>query len=266
MVPAVLGLLASFTTYDPFGSPIRFVGFANYLSVLRDPTFTAAARNIAVFTLVAVPLELGIGFALAYLLRGPMPGRELCRVLLLVPWLVSPIGGGVMWHFLFGSATGIPDYVAGWIGQTEVPSPLGDVRLALPTTVAIEVWRMAPLVGFLLLPGLTAIPRERWDLATLDGAPLMRRVTEVALPPLGPLLLAITMLLVGFALGTFDAVLILTGGGPGTATETPALYSYQAAFGTNDWHRSGAAAWLVAAGVLAIGFIYLRLSQASRRA
>src|SRR5262249_57291788 len=89
--------------------------------------------------------------------------------------------------------------------------------------------------------------------ATLNGASWTRKVLDVALPSVRPLLLAITMLLIGLSLGTFDGVLILTGGGPGTSTVTPALYSYNQAFGVNDWPTGAASAWLIAAGVNGAG-------------
>lgn len=266
VLPALVGLFATFTTYAPFGAIIRFSGLHNYAAVLGDREFGAAVRNIAVFTLVAVPLELGIGFALAYLLRRPIRGRGLWRVVLLVPWLVSPIGNGVMWHFLFGSATGIIDFGLGWLGRPDVPSPIGDVSLALPATIAVEVWRIAPFVTFLLLPGLSSIPPQRWEDATLNGASWIRKVVDVALPSLRPLLLAITMLLIGLSLGTFDGVLILTGGGPGTSTVTPALYSYKRAFEVNDWPTGAASAWLIAAGVLCVGLTYLRAARTRQSA
>jgi ABC-type sugar transport system permease subunit len=266
VLPAALGLFATFTTYAPFGATVSFSGLHNYAAVLRDREFGAAVRNIAVFTIVAVPVELGIGFALAYLLRRPIRGRGLWQVLLLVPWLVSPIANGVMWHFLFGSATGVIDFVLGWLGRPDIPSPVGDVRLALPTTIAVEVWRVAPFVTFLLLPGLSSIPIERWEDATLNGASWIRKVLDVALPSLRPLLLAITMLLIGLSLGTFDGVLILTGGGPGSATVTPALYSYKQAFGVNDWPTGAASAWLIAAGVFCAGLVYLRVARTRQSA
>jgi len=258
VLPALIGLFATFTTYTPFGTLVRFSGLQNFAAVLRDREFAAAVRNIAVFTVVAVPLELGIGFALAYLLRRPIRGRGLWRVLLLVPWLVSPIANGVMWHFLFGSATGVIDFVLGWLGRPDIPSPIANAGLALPITIAVEVWRIAPFVTFLLLPGLSSIPTERWEDATLNGARWIRRVLDVAVPSLRPLLLAITMLLIGLSLGTFDGVLILTGGGPGTSTVTPALYSYKRAFGVNDWPAGAASAWLIAAGVFGAGLVYMR--------
>jgi multiple sugar transport system permease protein len=261
ILPAVLGLLASFTNYSPFAPAVHLSGLNNYAAVLRDHLFTAAIRNVAVFTVVAVPLELTIGFGLAYLLRGPIWGRRLWRVLLFLPWLVSPIASGVMWHFLLGPTRGIPDFALGWIGRPELPSPTGDVRLALPITIGVEIWRVAPLVTFLLLPGFASIPAERWEDATLNGASWIRTVLDVAVPPLRPLLLAVTMLLIGLSLGTFDAILILTGGGPGTSTVTPALYSYNQAFGVNNWPLGAASAWLIAAGVLGAGLVYVGLAR-----
>jgi ABC-type sugar transport system permease subunit len=117
-------------------------------------------RNIAVFALIAVPLELAIGVGLAYLLRPPLRGRQAWRVLLLLPWLISPSASGVMWHFLFAGATGIFDFGLGWLRQPAIPSPIGVAALALPTTIGVEVWRVAPFVTFLLMPAMSSIPRS----------------------------------------------------------------------------------------------------------
>jgi len=261
VIPALVGLGATVTTYSPLTTAVAFAGLQNYSDVLRDVQFGEAVRNVAIFTVVAVPLELGLGFGIAYLLRRPFRGRSWWRGLLLLPWLVSPIASGVMWHYLFGGATGILNFVLGWLGQPEAASPIGDVRLALAATIAIEVWRMAPFVTFLLLPGLVAIPEERWEQATLAGASWFRRIVSVALPEVAPLMLTVGMLLTGLSLGAFDTVLILTGGGPGTATLTPALYSYDRAFVTNDWPAGAASAWLIAAGVAVVGAAYIRLSR-----
>jgi multiple sugar transport system permease protein len=261
LVPALLGLMATFTTYSPFGSPLQISGLSNYAAVFTDPAFTVAIRNITIFTVTAVPLELVVGFGLAYILRRPIRGRGLWRVLLLVPWLVSPIASGVMWRFLLGTANGIVDFVLGWLGRPDASSPIADVHLALAASIAVEVWRMAPFVAFLLLPGLLAIPPEQFEEANLNGASWFHRVKDIAVPALRPLFFAIAMLLIGLSLGTFDSILILTGGGPGTSTTTPALYSYNQAFIANNWPLGAASAWLIAAGVLVTGLVYLRLSR-----
>jgi ABC-type sugar transport system permease subunit len=263
VVPALIGLATTLTTYSPLTTTVTFVGWGNYSAVIHDPQFGEAVRNVVIFTAVGVPLELGVGFAIAYVLRRPIWGRSWWRAILLLPWLISPIAVGVMWHYLLGGATGIVDYALAWLGRPEAPSPIGDIRLALAATIAIEVWRVAPFVTFLVLPGLLAIPEDRWEQATLAGASWYSRVSRIAIPEVWPLILTIGMLLTGLSLGAFDTILILSGGGPGTATLTPALYSYDRAFVTNDWPIGAAAAWLIAAGVAGVGAVYI--SIASRR-
>ncbi len=260
--PAAFGFFASLTNYAPVQRHLQFVGLGNYASVLGDHQFRAAFRNVAVLVLIAVPAELATGFGVAYLLREPFRGRGLLRVMLLTPWLVSPIANGVMWHFLFDGGTGLINFWFAWLRLPTQSSPLGLHGLALPTTIAVEVWRKAPLVSFLLLPGLLSIPSDQWEQGTLEDARLLSRIRHIALPGLRPLLLTIALLLIGDTLGTFESVLILTGGGPGSETVTPGLYSYQQAFRTHNWPTGATSAWLIVAAVLLIGIIYVRLVRA----
>src|SRR5205085_3295743 len=142
-------------------------GFGNYRAVLADPQFAVAFRNILAFTLASVPAELLIGFVIAYLLRESFRGRGLVRVLLLIPWLVSPIANGVMWHFLFNSSTGLVNFWFALLHLPQQPSPLGLRGWARPAVMGVEIWRTTPLVSFLLLPGLLALPAEQWEAATI---------------------------------------------------------------------------------------------------
>ena len=261
IIPALLGLTAAFTNYGPAQQAVQWVGLRNFQVILADRAFAAAIRNIVVFTVLAVPIELIVGFGLAYLLRRPFGGRTVVRLLLLLPWLLSPVASGVMWHFLFDSQTGLLDFAVRSLGLTDVPSPLSQHGLALLTVVAVESWRVAPLVTFLLLPGLSAIPRERWEDALLDQLSTLGKIRHVALPAMRPLILAVTMLLIGLALATFDSVLTLTGGGPGTETVTPALYSHDKAFTFGNWPAGAASGWLIGTAVLLIGLVYVRLAR-----
>jgi len=263
IVPALLGLAATLTNYAPIEASVTWVGTHNFALILADRNFATAVRNIAVFTAVAVPLELGVGLGLAYLLRRPFPGRTAVRLVLLLPWLVSPVASGVMWHFLLDSQTGFLDFLARSVGLASVPSPLSRHSLALPTVILVESWRVAPLVAFLLVPGLTAIPDERWEDARLDGLSTSGTIRNVALPALRPLILAVVMLLIGGAFATFDSVLTMTGGGPGTETITPALYSYDKAFSFSNWPAGAASGWLIGGAVLIVGIVYLRLASRS---
>ena len=264
LIPAVVGFVATFTNYAPAQPAVQWVGLRNFEVILADRSFAAALRNIAVFALLAVPLELVIGFGLAYLLRRPFRGRSLVRLLLLLPWLVSPVASGVMWRFLFDGQTGFLNFAVRSVGLASVPSPLSQHGLALLAVVLVESWRVAPLVAFLVLPSLTSIPRERWEDALLDGLSTLAKIRHVALPSMKPLILAVTMLLIGGALATFDSVLTMTDGGPGSETVTPALYSYDKAFTFSNWPLGAASGWLIGGAVLIVGLVYLRLATRSQ--
>jgi len=255
--PAAFGLVASFTNYGPQQRHLQWVGVANYAAVLGNQQFRAAALNSATFTVVTVAAELAIGLALAYLLREPFVGRGWVQVALLLPWLVSPIANGVMWHFLFDQRTGLYSFWPALLGSGPLPSPLGLRGLAMPVLMAVDIWRMAPLATFLLVPGLAAIPFERWEQARLDGLALFDRLRHVVLPSLGPLLATVALLLIGDSLGAFDTVLILTGGGPGSQTLTPGLFSYQQAFQVNNWPAGATSAWLIMAAMVVCGAVYV---------
>jgi multiple sugar transport system permease protein len=257
--PAMSGFLGSFTDYVPSQVSLHFVGLDNYASILADSEFVAAWRNIALFALFAVPAELLIGFAAAFLMREPFRGRGLLRVVLLIPWLVSPIANGLLWHFLLDRNTGLLNFGLAALGLPLQPSPLGLNNLALPVAILTDIWRKWPLVNFLLLPGLLSIPNVYWEQATIEGVSIAAQIRHIALPWLRPLLLTIALLLLGDTLGTFDSIQMLTGGGPGTVTLTPALYSYQKAFKTHDWPLGVTSAWLVVVAVLLVGLCYLLL-------
>jgi multiple sugar transport system permease protein len=215
---------------------------------------------------VSVPLELSLGFGLAFLLREPFPGRGLVRVILLLPWLVSPIANGVMWHYLASSTLGLLSFAPALVGLTARPSPFSQPTMALPATIVIDVWRKAPLVSFLLLPGLLAVPSDQWEQARLEGAGPLREMLNIALPWLRRLLLPVALLLAGDALGTFETVLVLTGGGPGSATMTPGLYSFDKAFTAHAWPVGVTACWLIvtASLLLSAGYLVLLRQESDR--
>ncbi len=259
--PVIAGFVYSFTNYAPGQLHIQWAGLQNYLAVVGNYAYQKSWANILVFAAASVILELAIGFFIAYLLREPFRGRGILRAMLLVPWLVSPIANGVMWHFLLNLQWGILNFARSWLGLAALPSPLGLAGLALPVAIATHVWHDAPLAGFLLLPGLLSIPDAHWEQALLEGASLFNRIRLIALPWLRPLLLTIGLLLAGSALGAFDAILILTGGGPGLATITPALFSYQEAFQFYDWPLGVTSSWLIVLSVVLVGAGYLWLMR-----
>ena len=260
--PALFGLLASFTNYVPVQTmPLRFVGYDNYLRIIRQPEFQAAILNILIYTTFAVSFELILGVGIAYALRRSFRGRGIVRFVLLLPWLVSPIASGVMWHFLVSPVSGMLNYWPALFKLPELINPLGNKSLALATVIGMEIWRKTPLVSFLVLPGILSIPSAQWDLAELEGMSALVQLRHIVLPHIRLLLLTISLVLIGDSLGTAETILILTGGGPGSSTITPGLYSYQQAFNTFDWSAGAASAWLIAGAVILVGIGYLLMAR-----
>ena len=259
--PALLGLFTSFTNYVPFQhTPVQFVGLENYADILSDSDFQAATHNIIVFTVITTTVELAMGVTIAYSLRRPFRGRSLVRFLLLLPWLVSPVANGVMWHFLFNSQVGIVNFWPALLRLPQPPPPLSS-GLAIFSVMAVDIWRKVPLVSFLAVPGVLAIPSEQWDQAAIEGMSLYNRIRHVVLPHVWLLLLTITLLLIGDSLGTAEGLWELTSGGPGSETITPGLYSYARAFHSNNFSRGATSAWLIALAIIVIGAGYVLLSR-----
>jgi ABC-type sugar transport system permease subunit len=257
--PVLSGLIASFTSFSPFQAHPHFIGLDNFRYLILDGYFRAAFRTVAIFTCMTVCAELTLGFGIALLLKEPFPGRGMLRVLLLLPWLIGPIPNGVMWHFLLASDSGIAGWLMGLFGLPAPPSPLGVRGHALPIVMLIEIWQKTPLVTFLLCPGVFSLPQTFSDQAVIEGASPLYRVRHVVLPWIRPLLLAVTLILTGQALGAFDSMLMLTGGGPGSETLTPALYSYRMAFQSNNWPVGAASAWTITAVFIPACVGYLML-------
>ena len=260
VLPAAFGFFNTFTDSSPGANTWQYVGLDNYRALFSDRTLGTVFGNALVLALITVPIEAVAGLAIAGLLRRPFPGRPLVQALLLAPWLVSPIAAGVMWHFLYNSQVGITGWLAGMVGGGSA-SPLANPHLALPSVALVDIWRMTPLAAFLLLPGVQAVPQDEWDQAVLMGMPLLTMWLVVVVPRIRLLLLTVLLLLVAQSLTTFDTIFVLTGGGPGSLTTTPALYAYSLAIQGHDWPLGATASWLLAGLVLLVGAAYMVLAR-----
>ena len=258
--PMAYGFALTFTNASPFQLSPRFIGLSNYLNALGDNVFRTALVNMVVFTMITVLAEMILGIGIAFALREPFKGRGLVRVALLLPWLLSPSASGVMWHYVLDINNGLLNYLMALLRLPPMPYPLG-LDTAYWTVIITEIWRKTPLVIFLILPGLLAIPRVYWNQASMDGLPLISRVRHIALPHLRLLLLTVALLMAGDAFGMSESVHFLTGGGPGSITMTPGVYSYNQAIVAQNWTAGGTPGWFIVGAVLIMGLAYLELSR-----
>jgi len=204
-----------------------FVGAANYLEALRDGRFWSAFGHTAWFVAASVTLEVCGGLALALALDRVARGRGAVRTAVLLPWAIPTVVAALVWRFIFESPAGLADVLAARLGVAR-PVWFADALLAWVPIVLSDVWKTTPFVALLLLAGLQNIDRSLYEAAEVDGAGPWRRFTAITLPLLRPALLVAVLFRTLDAFRVFDVVYVMTGGGPGTATEPLAVYTFTA--------------------------------------
>ena len=203
----------------------RFVGFDNYEEALSSARFWSAMAHAAVFTIVAVAIELVGGLVLALMMDRVSRGRGLIRTAVLLPWAMPTVVVALLWRFMFESPAGV---VNGALARAGVVPPtwFADATAAWVPLILADVWKMTPFVAVLLLAGLQNIDRSLYDAARIDGAGWIRQLMEITLPLLKPALLVAFIFRALDAFRVFDLIYVMTAGGPGTATEPIALYTF----------------------------------------
>jgi multiple sugar transport system permease protein len=237
----------------------NFVGFDNFRRLMRDPLFWDSFLLTVRFMVVAVAIELVLGFAIALLLFHQLERRRLVLTLLMVPMMLAPVAIGLIWKLLLQGDFGMMTYYlrkVGLLGDQQVL--LSNPDLVLPAIVAIDVWQWTPFVVLVMLAGLMSLPREPFEAAVMDGARPAQILRDVTLPLLRPII-ALVVLLRGIdAFKEFDKVFILTGGGPGTATELLSIYTYRMNFKDWDLGYGAACAFMVYFVVLILCAIFYK--------
>ncbi len=205
-----------------------FVGLGNFSRLLADPYFLKAVAVLAKFALSAVTIEMAIGLALALLLVRWAKGRHLVKVLMLLPMMMVPVVAGLVWRLILN-----PNYgPANWfLGQLGVSGPvwLGP-RLALTSVIGAEVWQWMPFSLLIFTVALGSVPKELYEEAAVDGASRLQTFLYVTLPRLRQPAAVILVFRLADAFKSFDKIFVMTGGGPGINTQTPALYNYYKGF------------------------------------
>ncbi|NLJ25961.1 MAG: sugar ABC transporter permease [Firmicutes bacterium] len=211
------------------GKPKNFVFLANYVTLLKDHVFWQAMKNTMVFTVGSVGIELLLGFFVALLLWQLPRGKGLANSIILLPMITAPVVVGLLWRYMLDPQFGVVNYALRGILPSEM-AWLGDIRLALPSVILVDVWQMTPFVVLVLHAGLCSISEEWLEAARVDGATYWQLIWHVVLPFLKGLIILVLMLRAMDTYRVFDTIYVLTKGGPGLATETIGIYTYKAGF------------------------------------
>lgn len=225
-VPFVLSIYYSFCDYSLLQPPV-FRGLSNYSELFKDPIFWKVLKNTFLFAIMALPLGIIVSLALAILLNSRVPGQAVWRTIIFLPSLVPAVANAMLWLWLLNSEYGLFNSLLGDVG-IKGPNWLGS-GWAMPSLVFMGLWGVGHSV-VIYLAGLQDVPKDLYEAAEIDGAGWVRRLFNVTLPMISPV---IFFNLVTSLIGTFQVFtlpFIMTGGGPDQETYFYTMYLYDNAF------------------------------------
>ncbi|MBE1557362.1 sugar ABC transporter permease [Nonomuraea africana] len=261
VVPSVNGALFSFTDWNGLRPGWSLVGLDNYAAVFADRTARDALVNTLLLAAAATVVQNVVGLLLALGVNSMVKSRYLLRVIFFAPVVLTPLVAGYVWSFLLSPNGAVNDALRAVGLGTLAHDWLGDPDTALYAIVAEIVWQFAGYSMVIYLAGLQAIPSEVLEAATIDGAGAWSKFRRVVLPLLnGAVVINVMLCLIG-GLKQFDQVMAMTGGGPGTATETISTTIYKSAFSLGDFPFSIALAVVMTVVIAVLAGIQFRLTQ-----
>jgi len=238
LIPSARGVWYAFTDWDGLDPSFAFIGLDNFRELTRDPDARQAIGNTLIIAVAITIIQNGFGLLLALGVNTVIKSRNVLRVLLFAPAVITPIVTAYLWRNLLGpggavnsllGAVGLDSWQRNW---------LGDPELALWSVVGVIVWQFAGYSMVIFLAGLQSVPREVYEAAAIDGAGPVRRFWSVTRPLLAPAFTINLMLSIIGGIKLFDQVWALTGGGPGHATDTLSTLIYKDAFTLGEFGYS----------------------------
>jgi multiple sugar transport system permease protein len=232
LIPTIIGLGLSFYKWDMMSSP-EFVGLQNWGKILEMPQAMASILNTIIITVIAVPLTIIVGLALALLVNKLPWGKMIFRSVFFSPVVASLVVMSIVWNFLYSTQTGYFNYLLKLMGFKEV-AWLTDPKIAILSVIIMLVWHNSGYNMLIFLAGLQVIDESLYESAKIDGAGKFYIFWKLTLPLLSPVMFFIVITSTISNLQTFEAVYLLTGGGPGYATTTLVYFIVNAAFKSFD--------------------------------
>ena len=245
---------------------LGFVGIDNFVKILNDQVFQRAVRNSAIIAGSAVLVELLLGTSLAYLASGTSWTMRIVRTILILPMVIAPVAAGTLWRMMLNSRMGLTNYLLGFLG-VDGPDWLGVSAWAVVSVIIVDIWMATPFVFLVVSAGISGIPAELLESASLDGATRWQSFWRIDVPLLLPLLLLTVMFRMLESLLSLDSIYTLTLGGPGYATFTMTYFIYTLSLRSFNLGLAAAASWLFmafAATALAFVFWLQRRNQTAR--
>lgn len=263
VVPLVLTVYLALTSYT-YGSTPVFIGLGNFTELFSEGAFWSSTGFTVFYTVVTTALKLLAGYGLALLLQHAIRGRSVFLGMLMVPMIVPPVVGALVFSWMFRDDLGLYDWLLGRLGfDVAWFSEPGPARTLL---VLQDVWHEAVFAGLVLLAGLQGLPKEPVEAAQIDGANWLQQQRYVILPALRGLIVFVTIMSVMDGFRIFDAISVITKGGPGGATESLMYFAFDVAIGQQRLGLGSAVGIVTVLGILVMLYPFLRNTAREVRA
>jgi multiple sugar transport system permease protein len=260
-LPLLLAMYFSVSAYTIYNPTWQFVGLANFAQIIENPNFLQTLGNTFIFTFGSQLLGLVLGKFGAFLLLRPFPGRKLVRALIILPFAVPVALATIAWQWMFDSLYSVINWTliaAGIVTREEAPNWLGNPYLAMLCVIIINAWRFFPFAIVIFLAGITAIPQDIVDAATVDGAGFWRRNYQIILPMILPIMAVGLIFGIVFTFTDLSIVFLLTQGGPVGATSVLGFAGFQTGIVSGDVSHGAAISLFMLPVLLVVVVVMLR--------
>lgn len=240
--PTLWAVVLSFTNFSILkDAPPKYIGLQNYSQLLHDPVIWERFVFTGKFMIVAVIIELLLGFTIAYFLHTRFRNQGILVTLLLLPMMLSPVIVGLFWKYMLSPNWGVVNYILVHYFGTKEILWLATKEWGFWAIVIVDAWMWTPFMMLLTLAGLSAVPEYLYESAQVDRASNWYIFSRITLPLAAPLMILALVFRIIDAFKTVDVVWVLTAGGPGSSTETISFTLYKLAF---SFYKTGSASAL----------------------
>ena len=229
IIPIAFNIYLTFTKWTiGLGQP-RCIGFDNFIELFGDERVWNGVKVMVYFSGLSLSLELALGLFIALYFNRAFKGSEIVQAIYIIPFAATPVAVALIWRIMLNPEIGVMNYLLQCVG---LPPSLwvSSASMVIPTLVMVDVWKWTPMITLIVLAGLKSLPHDPYEAARIDGASVLQIFRYITLPMIRPVMIAALMLRSLDNLKEFDIIYTITQGGPGIASETLYLYSYNVGF------------------------------------
>lgn len=260
LIPMVFAMFLAFMSWDG-ANEISFIGLDNFKRMFHNETFRISTFNTFYYAIGTVPLTMVASLLLALLLNTEIKGKNFLRSVFFFPYIASLVAVAVVWNMIFHPTMGPVNHFLSQLGVENLPGWSASTTWAMPTVIMASIWKGMGYFMVIYLAALQDIPRYLYEAAELDGAGRLQKFKLITLPMLTPATFFVVIMLTINCFKVFDLIFVMTGGGPGRATNVLVYHIYNSAFIDFKFGYSSAVAMVLFVIVLVITIVQFRMEK-----